>query len=270
MFPVSSPSHLPCCLSAFILPSLTSPIFIPAFFVLLTFPTSARLLSFSPLCHSQSFILSVGGRALFGKTPASDLMERLLWQQTHTQPYPSLFSCIFFFILAIVKPFSRSQNLPQSCSAEVIRFPPEGRWRTLCAHTLCLILSRIHSRAVKCFNNNLINSSSGMWNIYSVEPLAWNVCTSHVFAVSTMGTDTLKPKHTHTQQNEIEGGRRETQGHAGNMRKWSWNTAKNWRMNYGCMLVSHERRFLIELQMFEKEKIHSTPLFWESAVSILR
>ncbi len=101
---------------------------------------------------------------------------------------------------------------------------------------------------MKSFYNNLINSSPDIWNIYSVEALAWNVCTSHVFAVSTMGTlrHTETKTHTHTQQNEIEGEGRdkvtqETCGSgAGTLRKTG-----GWIM---------DARFQQELQMFEKEK----------------
>lgn len=65
-----------------------------------------------------------------------------------------------------------------------------------------------------------------------MDSLLWNTCTSHVFAVSTM-TDKLKLKHARTQACTAYGGGwgwdekgGERWGHAGNMRKWSWNTGE--------------------------------------------
>lgn len=104
-FVVFQPSFLACALAdqTYICPSL----FCLRFYICPLALFSPR--SVTPPVRS----VSVGGQALFGKTPASELMERLLWQQTHTytQPYPSLFNCTvcllsFFSLLAIVKPFS--------------------------------------------------------------------------------------------------------------------------------------------------------------------
>lgn len=58
-------------------------IYLLFFLVLLTF---LQLLAASLFVHpvTHSFILSVGGLGLSGKTLVCVLMERLLWQQTHT------------------------------------------------------------------------------------------------------------------------------------------------------------------------------------------
>ena len=90
------PSSCPLCFSAFIFSLCASwpDLYLSsAFFVLLTFlhllPPSSLFLSLRSV--TPSFILSVGGRALFGKTPAGEFMERLLWLQTHTHiafPFP--------------------------------------------------------------------------------------------------------------------------------------------------------------------------------------
>lgn len=136
---------------------------------------------------------------------------------------------------------------------------------------------------MRCFNN-LINSGRDIWSIYSVRPLAQSVYTSHVFAVSTMGAlrSTHWNQNTHMQSHTgREGDRRggARQGHASNMRKWSWSTEKKWRMNYGCWPVTAETLSAGAADVWEgkEEKkwksdwtIHSTPLYWESAASILR
>ncbi len=117
LLPLTCFSPLLCCLSAFIFSPCTSwpdphlsvlSLLCLHFYIPLSLSLSLRSVTLS-------FTLSVGGRALLGKTPASEFMERLLWQQTHTWPYPSLFNCtvcllFFFFILAIVKPFFRPKT----------------------------------------------------------------------------------------------------------------------------------------------------------------
>lgn len=58
-------------------------IYLLFFWVMLTFlQLLAASLFVRPVTHS--FILSVGGLGLSGKTLVCVLMERLLWQQTHT------------------------------------------------------------------------------------------------------------------------------------------------------------------------------------------